>query len=57
MLSPATYDVRVIIIALACLVAHGDVSGAQSAAMRKHYEADWIMDALERLHPEFYPEP
>jgi hypothetical protein len=43
------------LIALACLVAHGDVSG--TSAMRRRYEADWIMNRLQQLHPEFYPQP
>ena len=44
-------------IALGCLVAHGDVTGTQSGKMKKAYEADWILNNLERLHPKFYPIP
>ena len=44
-------------IALGCLVAHGDVVGTQTGRMKKAYEADWILNNLERLHPKFYPIP
>jgi hypothetical protein len=45
------------LIALACLVAHGDIAGTRTANTRKRYEADWIIGMLERLHPDFYPRP
>lgn len=45
------------LIALACLVAHGDMQGARTSRLLKTYEADAIMRALERLHPDFYPRP
>ena len=45
------------LIALACLVAHGDIAGTRTANTRKHYEADWIMGMLQELHPDFYPTP
>ena len=41
-------------IAVACLVAHGDVA---SRKLRGEYQADKILNALERLHPRFYPRP
>ena len=43
--------------ALACLVAHGDVVGSRSARMQSAYQADFIIKALESLHPYFYPRP
>jgi hypothetical protein len=45
------------LIALACLVAHGDIAGTRTASTRKHYEADWMMGMLQKLHPHFYPKP
>jgi hypothetical protein len=44
------------VIALSCLVIHGDVS-AKKKDLLKAYKADWIMNNLERLHPKFYPVP
>jgi hypothetical protein len=45
------------IIALACLAVHGDAPGARSAKMRSAHEADYILNSLERLHENFYPQP
>jgi hypothetical protein len=45
------------IIALACLAVHGDTPGARSAKMRSAHEADYILNSLERLHDNFYPQP
>jgi hypothetical protein len=42
------------LIALACLVAHGDISTALSSRLRKAYEADKILAQLEAL---FYAQP
>jgi hypothetical protein len=42
-------------LAIACLVTHGDVEGARSARLSSAYQADFIMNALERLHPRFFP--
>lgn len=44
-------------LALACLVVHGDDIGALTARMRSAYHADAILNKLERLHPNFFPEP
>lgn len=43
--------------ALACLVAHGDIEETQTARLASAYQADFIMNALEKLHPRFYPQP
>jgi hypothetical protein len=45
------------LLAIACLVAHRDLGGAQSARLTSAYQADFIMNALEKLHPRFYPRP
>lgn len=45
------------VMALACLVIHGDVKGAQGSQIQKAYQADWIMRTLAELHPNFYPRP
>jgi hypothetical protein len=44
-------------IAIACLLVHGDIEGAQSKRLSKAYQADFIINALEKLHPRFYPQP
>jgi len=45
------------LIAIACLSAHGDVPATSSGRMRSAYSADWIIKALAKLRPNFYPEP
>lgn len=42
------------IVALACLVAHGDI---QSSRLRKTYEPSKIINEMQRLKPHFYPQP
>ncbi len=44
-------------LALACLAAHGDIQATKTKEFREAYEADWILRRLEKLHPNFYPEP
>lgn len=43
------------LIALACLVAHGEIQEAK--ALEKHNDARKVLRALERLKPKFYPSP
>ncbi|WGU42091.1 hypothetical protein [Phenylobacterium sp. NIBR 498073] len=43
-------------IAIGCLLIHGDVSAKKTDLLRS-YKADWIMNGLEKLHPDFYPTP
>ena len=43
------------LIALGCLVAHGDIKEAEK--LKKEYAADKIVNLLEKLHPHFYPTP
>jgi hypothetical protein len=45
------------LIALACLMAHGDLGVVLSEKMKKEDRAGVILKMLERLHPEFYPRP
>jgi hypothetical protein len=45
------------LVALGCLVAHGDIKQAASDNLQKQWSAAKIMDALEKLHPHFYPRP
>lgn len=45
------------LIALGCLVAHGDISATKSSKLQKAWEADKIIEALEALHPDFFPVP
>ncbi|MCI2007424.1 MAG: hypothetical protein LKJ54_01625 [Acetobacter peroxydans] len=48
-------QIRMVIenIALAALVAHGDMQGV--SGLHKEWSADKIMNRLERLHENFYP--
>ncbi|MGO9774143.1 MAG: hypothetical protein ACLPSW_32220 [Roseiarcus sp.] len=43
--------------ALACLVAHGDILATRSGKLASTYQADVIMNTMEKLHPHFYPRP
>jgi hypothetical protein len=45
------------LIALGCLVAHGDIEATKAKALQKAYKADEILTRLEALHPNFYPNP
>jgi hypothetical protein len=45
------------LIALSCLVAHGDIKATQSKKMKKAYSAEFIFQRLDELHPDFYPHP
>jgi hypothetical protein len=45
------------LIALSALAAHGDIQGTKSGRLPKSYEADFILNTLEKLHPDFYPIP
>jgi hypothetical protein len=45
------------LIALGCLVAHGDIEGTKTTALQKEYKAGVIVKRLEKLHPNFYPSP
>lgn len=44
------------LVALGCLVAHGDVTQASSKKLQGEWSADLIMKTLENLHPNFYPQ-
>jgi len=43
------------LIALASLVAHGDIPATKHPKLRKSYKPDVILDEMLRLNPEFYP--
>lgn len=43
------------LIALSCLVAHGDIASLKAHKIGKSYSADEIIDRLEKLRPHFYP--
>ena len=45
------------LVALGCLVAHGDIEATTTSKLQKEYAADNIMKKLEQLHPNFYPRP
>lgn len=43
------------LVALSCLVAHGDIASLQSHRTGRAYSADDILDRLTKLRPHFYP--
>lgn len=43
------------LIALSCLVAHGDIASLQSHKTGRSYSADEILDRLTKLRPHFWP--
>lgn len=45
------------LVAIGCLVVHGDIDDAKSVSLQKEYAADRIINRLENLHPNFYPKP
>jgi hypothetical protein len=45
------------LIALVYLVAHGDIEATQQPRLKKQHKADLIIDALDKLHGDFYPYP
>lgn len=45
------------LIALACLVAHGDIASVQAHKLGRVWSADEILGRLTRLRPHFYPAP
>lgn len=45
------------LVALGCLLAHGDIEATQTRRLQTEYAADSIVKHLERLHPDFYPHP
>jgi len=45
------------VVALAVLLAHGDIKQTQTNKFQKAAYADWIIKALEKIHPKFYPQP
>jgi hypothetical protein len=45
------------LIALGCLVAHGDLSAVKSKHLKKAYNPNEIIKELQRLHFDFYPVP
>jgi hypothetical protein len=45
------------LIAVGCLLAHGDISATHAKQLRKSKYPSEIIPALEKLHPDFYPVP
>lgn len=43
------------LIALGCLVAHGDIKATQKKSLQKEWSAETIVNALAELHPDFFP--
>jgi hypothetical protein len=45
------------LIALGCLIAHGDIAATHTVTLQTAWSADKIIRRLERLHSNFYPHP
>ena len=45
------------LIALACVVAHGDLPVTRSGKFKNEYSADVILKKLETFHADFFPKP
>lgn len=45
------------LIATAALLAHGDIKETKTNRFQKAYNAEWIINALGKIHPDFYPRP
>ncbi|MGH6986805.1 MAG: hypothetical protein ACRED9_08220 [Caulobacteraceae bacterium] len=43
------------LVALACLIAHGDIKATQTKQLSKAYVPGEILRRLTELHPDFYP--
>ena len=44
-------------LAIACLVAHGDIDATKKRSLQSAYEADKIIKQMSELHPGFFPIP
>ncbi len=45
------------LVALGCLIAHGDIEETRSNKLQGEYNAHRIIDRLGELHPDFFPKP
>ena len=45
------------LVALACVVAHGDVAITRSGKFKNDYSAEVIFTKLQAYHPDFFPKP
>jgi hypothetical protein len=45
------------LIALGCLMVHGDIPATRTQRMQKATGADWIINSLSKINPKFYPLP
>jgi hypothetical protein len=43
------------LIALACIVAHGDLVKTKAAGLRKEWKVGKIIKAMDGIHPNFFP--
>jgi hypothetical protein len=43
------------VVALGCLIAHGDIKATQTSKIRDMWKVNKIIAELEKLHPDFYP--
>lgn len=45
------------LVALGCLVVHGDIPATQTSKFQRAFSANAILKGLESLHPDFFPKP
>jgi len=45
------------LMAIGCLVAHGDIEGTKSRSLQTEYAADKIINRMQHLHSNFFPHP
>jgi hypothetical protein len=45
------------VVAVGCLLVHGDVPVSRTVRLKKEYKADAIIKVLDTLHSDFYPVP
>lgn len=45
------------LIAISCLLAHGDIPSAQKSTIRSSWDADKIIKTLVAVHSDFFPHP
>jgi hypothetical protein len=45
------------LIAVSCLVVHGDIPATKTKKMKKTWQADQIIERLSEIHAPFYPQP
>lgn len=45
------------LLAVGCLTVHGDIPATRAGKLQSAWKADFIIEQLGNLHPDFYPRP